>query len=86
MSLSERDREEISNTIRTVVNGNIKRVEGKLDAHIDNTNKLIELYSVMAENLGPVADGVKWLNTSKKFIVWCGTIAAAIGATLAVFK
>ena len=84
--LSTEDREEISNTIRLVVNGNIKRVETKLDSHIVNHNQLVTLYSEMIENLKPVAEGVKWLNTSRKFIMWLAGIAVAVGSSLAIFK
>lgn len=86
MALSTKDREEISETIRLVVNGNIKRVEGKLDAHIDSTNRMLELYSKMAEELGPVREGVAWINSSKKFVLWVAATCVAIGSILSAFK
>lgn len=86
MSLSNEDREEIANTIRLVVNGNIKRIEEKLDGHIERHNEMAELYSGIIDNLKPVADAVEWINTTKKIVLWVGGIAAAIGGILALTK
>lgn len=82
MALSLKDREEISLTIRTVVNGNIKRVEEKLDAHVSNHDRLIEL----VENLQPVSDLVGWVNTTRRIVFWVTGIVIAIGGAVTILK
>ena len=82
MALSLKDREEISLTIRTVVNGNIKRVEDKLDSHISNHDRLITL----VENLQPVSEIVTWVTTTKRIALWIAGFAIAITGTLTIFK
>jgi len=86
MALSIEDREEISKTIVLTVNGNIKRIEGKLDAHIDNHSQLVSVYEDMAVNLKPVAEAVAWINTTRKFVLWIAGIVLAIAGTLAAVK
>lgn len=78
MALSKEDREQIADTIKIVVNGNIKRIEDKLDNHISEFDKLVTNYTEMAETLKPVAEGVEWINTTKRFTVYIGGFAAAV--------
>lgn len=86
MALSTEDREEISNTIRLVVNGNIKRVETKLDEHISNHDKMVTMYEDLVINLTPVAEAVGWINTTKKFVVWVAGFVLAGAGIVTVFK
>jgi hypothetical protein len=86
MALSNHDREEISNTIRLVVNGNIKRVEQKLDAHIENHTQLVTVYEKIADDLKPVAEAVGWINTTRKFSLWISGFVLAIAGVLTIFK
>lgn len=83
MALSTQDREEISLTIRTVVNGNIKRVEEKLDNHIETHDKAFE---GVFKTLEPVVEGVRWINTTRKFVLWIAGFAIAITGTLTIFR
>lgn len=86
MALSNTDREEIGNTIRIVVNGNIKRVEDKLDIHISRHDEMFENYKELTLKLEPVVEAVQWINTTKRFVLWVAGFAAAIGAILAIQK
>ena len=83
MALSTQDREEISLTIRTVVNGNIKRVEEKLDNHIENHDKAFE---DVFKTLEPVVEGVQWINTTRKFSLWVAGFVVAIAGAVTIFK
>lgn len=78
MALSKEDREQIADTIKIVVNGNIKRIEDKLDNHIVKFDNLAANYTELAETLKPVAEGVEWINTTKKFTMYIGGFAAAV--------
>lgn len=79
MALSNTDREEIGQLIRTVVNGNIIRLEGKLDGHIE---KHEEIYT----ELTAIVEAVQWINTSKRFITWFGGIAGGLAATWTLIR
>lgn len=79
MALSKQDREEITVLIKTVVNGNILRIESKLDQHIINHDELLT-------ELKPVAEAVSWINTSKKFVVWISGFVIAITSIISISK
>lgn len=79
MALSKQDREEITTLIKTVVNGNILRVEAKLDKHIESHEE------IMVE-LRPVAEAVTWINSTRRFVMWVGGFATAVGAAFALSK
>lgn len=86
MALSNEDRQEIANTIKLVVNGNIKRVEEKLDGHIVRHTELVDKHQELLTELKPVVEAVQWINTTKKFVVYIGGMAAAVGGILALIK
>lgn len=86
MSLSNQDREEIATTIRLVVNGNIKRVEEKLDAHIERHDELVQLSTQMIADLKPVVEGVRWINTTKTMVMYVAGFAVAFGSIFTLTK
>lgn len=68
MALSVKDKEELVGVIKLTVNGKIDKLNEKLDKHI--------------ENMEPVIDGLHWIESTRKFVLWVG---APIGAVLAFF-
>lgn len=77
MSLSKNDRDEITNLIKVVVNGNIKRLDEKITAH---TAESEARHQEIIDKIMPVLEGMQWLNTTKKIT----TLIAGIGAPLIV--
>ncbi len=82
MALSNEDRQEIANTIKLVVNGNIKRVEDKLDGHIEKHTELLIKHQELITNLEPVVEAVQWINTTKKAAVYFGGFILAVGGLI----
>lgn len=79
MSLSAEDREEITNLIKVVVNGNIKRVEEKVDRNA-------EQHLILIERLNPIVEAVMWINTTRKALLWIASIAVSIASTLSLYN
>jgi hypothetical protein len=79
MALSKLDREEIKGIIKLTVNGKIDRIDEKLDAHI-------ETHSKIANELEIVVDAVKWISTTRKFVLWVGGFFGSVGTIVALFK
>lgn len=73
MSLSKLDRDEITSMIKVTVNGKIDKMSDKLDQHID-------MHSSIQTELTTVVDAIRWINTTRKFILWIGATAAAVAS------
>ncbi len=69
----------VKDEIRVTVNGKIDNLTKMLDKHIAEHDKL-------SEKLDPLLDAVRWINTSRKFIVWIGVPVATVGAMIASVK
>lgn len=61
------------------LNGKIDHLTKMLDDHLTEHDKL-------TEKLDPLLDAIRWINTSRKFIVWIGVPIAAMGAMIASVK
>lgn len=72
MALSTKDKDEIIAIIKITVNGKIDSLDQKLDAHL--------------EKMDPVIDGLAWLSSSRKFILWVGGIAASVASIIAAIN
>lgn len=71
MALSVEDREEITNIVKTTVNGKIDKMNDKLDVHIEQHNSVVDEIRVVIE-------AVQWINSTRKFMIWGGGIVAAL--------
>ena len=69
----------VKDEIKFTVNGKIDRLNEKFDKHIAEHDKL-------AEKIDPLVDAVRWINSSRKFIIWIGAPVAVIGSTIATLK
>lgn len=72
MALSKEDREEITILIHTVVNGNIRRVEEKVD--------------LLNSNINPILEAVMWVNTTKKVTVWVAGFIVSLASVIASYN
>jgi hypothetical protein len=79
MALSKEDRDEIVGTIRLVVNGNINRVEAKLDGHIQQHSELVE-------KLEPVIGAAQWVKVTKKLFAYLMGVLISIASLWALIK
>ncbi len=79
MALSVEDREEITNIVKTTVNGKIDKMNATLDVHIEQHNSVVDEIRVVIE-------AVQWINSTRKFMVWVGGIAAAVASFFAVLN
>lgn len=79
MALSKKDTEEIVLIIKTTVNGKIDKMDQKLEEHCSE-------HMAFIEKLDPVIDGLQWLNTTRRFVLWAGGIVASIAGILTIFK
>lgn len=61
------------------LNGKIDHLTKMFDDHLTEHDKL-------TEKLDPLLDAVRWINTSRKFIVWIGVPIATMGAMIASVK
>jgi hypothetical protein len=43
-------------------------------------------YKELSDNLAPVVDAVQWINTTKRFVLYVGGIAASIAAVITLSK
>lgn len=69
MALSKQDKEEITLLIHTVVNGNIRRVEDKVDR--------------LNSNIDPLIEAVAWITTTKKVVIWVSGFVVSIASVVA---
>lgn len=69
----------VKDEIKVTVNGKIDNLTKMLDNHIAEHDKL-------TEKLDPLVDAVRWINTSRKFVVWIGVPIATIGTMVATIK
>jgi hypothetical protein len=72
MALSKNDREEITNLIQTVVNGNIRRVGDKVE----------ELH----EKMEPVIEAIQWVETTRKIVVRVSAFVVAVSGIAASYN
>jgi hypothetical protein len=79
MALSKLDREEIKDIIKITVNGKIDKIDAKLDKHI-------ETHGEAAAELRTVVEAVRWIGSTRKFVLWIGGLFGSIGTIVALFK
>lgn len=72
MALTKQDKEEITQLVERVVNGNIKRVENKVDLQL--------------KKLEPVVEAVMWINTTKKIATYVAGAIVTIATTVAAYN
>ena len=72
--------QEVTNTVRVVVNGKIDAIDKKLDAYIVGDMKWKETVDEFMVELTPVKDGVHAVQSINKFFKWIGL--SSIGAVV----
>ena len=70
--------QEVTNTVRVVVNGKVDAMHNKLDSYIDKDSEWKEKVNTFMEELLPVRDGLITVQLINKFVKWLGL--PAIGA------
>ena len=69
MALSTQDRKEIADIIRHTVNGKIDQLSLR--------------HERLEQRLDPIIDGLKWIEVTRKFVIW---VAVPTTALIALFK
>lgn len=69
MALSTQDRKEIANIIKQTINGKIDNLTIRHDK--------------LEQKLDPLIDGLQWIETTRKFIIW---VAVPVTALIALIK
>lgn len=76
-------KEEITTTVRTVVNGKIDKMNEKFDVYIDDDMRWKGTVDEYMKEMSPVKDGLRTIQSLNKFAKWVGL--PAVGALVAYF-
>jgi hypothetical protein len=64
--------QEVTNTVRVVVNGKIDAINNKLDTHMARAQEHWEVSQTFMKELQPVREGLFTLTSLNKFLKWIG--------------